>query len=796
MNINIKENETSSFTQEEKTSEITLDLFGMTCANCARRIETGLSKVPGVEEARVNFGRETAFVRFKDPIEPSELFSKVESLGYSAKWHSENNYKETEELHKKERSKLRSRFLISLLFTAPLFYSMVSHFSFLEFLPNPKLLMHPWVQFLLAFPVQFWIGFPFYKSAFRAIKNGSANMDVLVSLGTSAAFGYSFILSLLKGKQQGDILFSSLWIEGAHIHSLPPLYYETSAVLLCFILAGKWMEAEAKGKSSSAIQTLLELKPETARIKKEEIWSEIPTEYVKKGDILQVRPGEKFPVDGVVTEGFSSVDESMLTGESLPLDKKKDSQVFGGTVNGNGNLIIQAVSVGSETVLASIIKTVEEAQSSKAPIQKIADKISAVFVPAVILISLFNFLLWFFFLEAGNLGSALEKSIAILVIACPCALGLATPISILVGTGKAAGQGILFRNSEVLETAASLNLIAFDKTGTITEGNPSVTDYRFVGDGSELLSFSASAESASSHPLGKAIVSFVKAKGLPVHSPENLQTIPGLGITSQVNENDIKIGKLEFFDRKENFPKDLLEISNSWEKEGKTVVWARSENPGVVNSNGTARPSANAPGSTVNSTVDGDLGSPTWIIFSIEDTIRKNAKSALKKLDSLGIETLLLTGDHLSVAESISSKVGIKNVHASLLPKDKAEIVSDLQAEGKIVGMTGDGINDSPALAKADVGIAMGTGTGVAIETAGVVLVKGDLEKIAEAILIAKATTGNIRQNFFWALAYNTLGIPIAAAGLLAPWIAGAMMAFSSVSVVLNALRLRKKDIR
>ncbi|WP_100709030.1 heavy metal translocating P-type ATPase [Leptospira saintgironsiae] len=781
MSTEIRE-ESKTFSPEEKTSEITLDLFGMTCANCARRIETGLNKVPGVEEARVNFGRETAFVRFNESVDSTQLFSKVESLGYSAKEHSENNYKETEELHRKERSKLRSRFFISLLFASPLFYSMVSHFSFLEFLPNPKALMHPWIQFVLAFPVQFWIGFPFYKSAFRAIRNGSANMDVLVSLGTSAAFGYSFILSLLQGIQQGDLFFSSFWEEGAHIHSLPPLYYETSAVLLCFILAGKWMEAEAKGKSSSAIQTLLELKPETARIKKEEFWSEIPTEYVKKGDILQVRPGEKFPVDGIVIEGFSSVDESMLTGESLPLDKKKDSQVFGGTVNGNGNLIVQATSVGSETVLASIIKTVEEAQSSKAPIQKIADKISAVFVPAVILISVFNFLLWFFFLEAGVLGSALEKSIAILVIACPCALGLATPISILVGTGKAAGLGILFRNSEVLETTASLTLIAFDKTGTITEGNPSVTDYKFVGEESDLLSSSASAESASSHPLGKAIVSFVKSKGISILSPENLQTVPGLGITANTNQNKIKIGKLEFFEKNENLPKDLLEISNSWEKEGKTVVWTRLENKKSFNSD-------NAAGSDSNTHV----GTPTWIIFAIEDTIRQNAKSALEKLDSLGIETLLLTGDHRSVAESISSKVGIKNVHASLLPKDKAEILSDLQSKGKTVGMTGDGINDSPALAKADVGFAMGTGTGVAIETAGVVLVKGDLEKIAEAILIAKATTGNIRQNFFWALAYNTLGIPIAAAGLLAPWIAGAMMAFSSVSVVLNALRLKKR---
>ncbi|TGL63454.1 heavy metal translocating P-type ATPase [Leptospira sarikeiensis] len=749
---------------EEKVSDITLDLFGMTCANCARRIETGLNKVPGVEEARVNFARETAFVRFEHTADIPELLSKVESLGYSAKEHSEANYKETEQLHKKEREKLRTRFFISLAFALPLFYSMVSHFSFLEFLPNPKALMHPWIQFLLASPIQFWIGFPFYKSAYRAIRNGSANMDVLVALGTSAAFGYSLILSISQGLSQGDFFFVSFWAEGLHHHSIPPLYYETSAVLLCFIIAGKWMESEAKGKSSSAIQTLLELKPENARVKKENGWSEIPSEYVKKDDLLQVRPGEKFPVDAIVIEGFSSVDESMLTGESIPLDKNKDSKVFGGTVNGNGTLIIKAVSVGSDTLLSSIIRTVEEAQSSKAPIQKIADKISSIFVPVVILISIFNFLLWYLFLETGDIGSALEKSIAILVIACPCALGLATPISILVGTGKAASQGILFRNSEVLEATSNLDLIAFDKTGTITEGNPAVTDYKFMGEESDLLSASASAESGSSHPLGKAIVSFVEKKGYKIENPMNLQTVPGLGISADIKEKRIKIGKLEFFEQKENVPKDLFDISNRWENEGKTIVWARLYG----------------------------FEDPNWIIFAIEDTIRENAKSALEKLQSLGIDTLLLTGDHVSVAQSIASKVGIKNLHASLLPKDKSTILENLQKEGKKVGMTGDGINDSPALAKADVGFAMGTGTGVAIETAGVVLVKGDLEKISEAIQISRSTTRNIRQNFFWALAYNSLGIPIAAAGLLAPWIAGAMMAFSSVSVVLNALRLKR----
>ncbi|TGK01261.1 copper-translocating P-type ATPase [Leptospira langatensis] len=756
-------NQSQPIPSSEKPSEITLDLFGMTCTNCARRIETGLGKVPGVEEARVNFARETAFVRFKHDLDPKSLISRVESLGYTAAEHSQTNSKQANSLHEEERRKLRFRFFASLVFSLPLLYTMVSHFEFLSFLPNSKFLMHPWVQFLLATPVQFWIGFPFYKSAFRALKNGAANMDVLVALGTSAAYGYSLAMSIVFGMKNGDLLFSSAWEHSAH-SALPPLYYETSAVLLSFLLLGKWMESLAKGKSSSAIQALLSLKPETAWVKKDENWTELPSEYVRKGDMLQIKPGERVPVDGIVTEGFSSVNESMLTGESMPVDKKSDDTVLGGTVNGNGVLIVRATSVGSDTVLSSIIKTVEDAQASRAPIQKIADRISAFFVPAVIGISFFNFLLWFIFLEPGIIGSALEKSIAILVIACPCALGLATPISILVGTGRAASHGILFRNAEALESSSNLDVIAFDKTGTITEGNPYVTAYQTLGEEKTVLVAAASVEASSSHPLAKAIVQFVKEKGHSLQSVQDLNTEPGQGVIAKVNGSSLMIGKEEYIASKSALPEQLVSRSSSWKETGKTIVWAKL-----------------------------DQGSnPSWIIFAIEDKIKENAKSSLEKLKDLGLKTILLTGDNALVAKSVSSQVGIDAYHSSLLPKDKADIISSMQASGKKVGMVGDGLNDSPALAKADVGFGMGTGTDVAMETSGVILMKGDLEKIYDSLRIAKATTRNIRQNFFWALAYNTIGIPIAAAGLLAPWIAGAMMAFSSVSVVLNALRLKK----
>ena len=428
----------------DNKQEITLDLFGMTCANCALRIEKGLHKVTGVEDARVNFARETVYVRYDNSIKPKDLFNRVESLGYKASEHSEANAYKTEDKHKAELRKLKFRFIISAVLSIPLLYTMVSHFSILSFLPLPAIFMHPWVQFLLATPIQFWIGFPFYNGAYRALKNKAANMDVLVVTGTSAAYGYSLVMSLLQGIRQGDIFYMNIMNHIEHLgnSAFPPLYYETSAVLLTFILGGKWIETVVRGQSSSAIKALLKLKPETARVKKENNWVELPSEFLKLDDLILIKPGEKIPTDGIVVEGNSSVDESMLTGESLPVEKTLSSKLLGGTINGNGALILKAERIGSDTLLASIIKTVEDAQTSRAPLQKIADKISGVFVPIVVLLATLDFALWFLFLEPGILGAALEKAIAMLVIACPCALGLATPVSLLVGTGKAAAKGM------------------------------------------------------------------------------------------------------------------------------------------------------------------------------------------------------------------------------------------------------------------------------------------------------------------------------------------------------------------
>ncbi len=754
--------------KQEETKEITLDLFGMTCANCALRIEKGLRKVAGVEDARVNFARETAYVRFEPSIKPEDLFNKVESLGYKASEHSEANASDAEDKHKADLKSLQFRFFISALLSIPLLYTMVSHFSVLSFLPLPALLMNPWFQFLLATPVQFWIGMPFYLGAYRALKNKAANMDVLVATGTSAAYGYSLVVSILRGLEQNDPFYFGIMKHIEHLgHSaFPPLYYETSAVLLTFILGGKWIETVVRGKSSNAIKALLKLKPESARVKKENDWIEVPSEYLKVGDLILVKPGEKIPTDAIVVEGTSSVDESMLTGESLPVEKFLNNKVLGGTINGNGALTLKTERVGSETVLASIIKTVEDAQASRAPLQKIADKISGVFVPIVVLLAILDFALWYFYLEPGIVNGALGKAIAILVIACPCALGLATPVSLLVGTGKAAAKGILFRNAEALETAAFINVIAFDKTGTLTEGKPFVVNYKASVNNDILpLSRIASVEAGSEHPLAKAIVNFAKEKNIKLSSFENLQIESGGGIFALTDGYKVLVGKKSYLQKMgHSMPSDLLLTAEEWEKAGSTVVFAIAEGQET-----------------------------SYAIFAIEDKLKETTKHAIQKLKSLGIEPVLLTGDNEITARKIAKEVGIQKVFASLLPEDKSKSIASLKAEGKKVAMAGDGINDAPALASADIGIAMGTGTDVAIETAGVVLVKGDLLRLIDVILISRSTVRNIRQNFFWALCYNAIGIPIAGIGLLAPWISGAAMAFSSISVVLNALSLNWK---
>ncbi|MCE9598770.1 MAG: heavy metal translocating P-type ATPase [Spirochaetia bacterium] len=725
--------------------EITLDLFGMTCANCAMRIERGLSTAPGVEEARVNFATETAFVRFGDGVNPQDLLTRVESLGYKASEKTADR-RASDARHTQDAVNLRNRFLVSALLSLPLLYTMVAHFKLTSFLPMPQWIMNPWVQLAFATPVQFWIGFPFYRGSFRALKNGAANMDVLVALGTSAAYGYS-LFAVIVGNTSS-------------------LYFETSAVLITFLLGGKWMEILARGRSSEAIRALLSLVPDTARIKRDSQWIEIPAEFVKSGDILLVHPGEKIPTDATVTEGSSAIDESMLTGESLPVEKVAQSKVFGGTLNGNGALQLKATMVGSKTVLASIIRIVEDAQASRAPLQKIADRISGIFVPTVIGIAAITFLVWYFL--DGNVAHAIENGIAVLVIACPCALGLATPVSLLVGTGRAAGMGILFRNAEALEKAATLDRIAFDKTGTLTTGKPAVKEIHTSGDnGDRLLGLLASAENSSEHPLARAIVQEAKRRGTDLVSAREVQSEPGGGIRARVSESIVMAGRLSFIVTSGlKPPAELVQIAERLEDQGQSVVWgvALEENE-------------------------------SWIVLGLADEIRSTSREAMGRLAQLGLEPVLLTGDNATVARQVAEATGIKSVFASLSPAEKSEKVSAMIKDGFRVGMTGDGINDAPALARSTVGFAMGQGTDIAIQTADVVLVKGDLNRLCDAIGLSRATVRNIRQNLFWALMYNALGIPVAAAGLLAPWIAGAAMALSSVSVVANALRLKRMRI-
>jgi Cu+-exporting ATPase len=724
--------------------EFTMDLFGMTCANCGLRIEKGLANLEGVNEVRVNFARESVFLKTNEDVTEKDIIDQVNSLGYKASMHNPNQFSETEEKHKTYVRYLKIRFFLSALFSLPLIYGMVMHFRFLNFLPMPHILMERWVQALFATPIQFVIGFPFYLSAYRALRNKTANMDVLVVLGTTAAYGYSLV-----GKD---------------------LYFETSAILITFILLGKWIEHIAKGKSSDGINALIKLRPETALVKNKDSWSVVPTEFLKVGDVIQVKAGEKFPVDGKIEEGESFADESMLTGESLPVDKKKGDLVLSGTINGSGTLLFRATRVGSQTTLSSIIKSVEDSLGTKAPLQRIADEISSYFVPVVVLISIFDFFVWYFLINPYIITSALETSIAILVIACPCALGLATPISLLVGTGRAAKKGILFRSADALESIAKVNLIAFDKTGTLTSGKPSVVDIAKDSQLSDedfltILQNIISIENSSDHPLAKAIVSYGKDNKIQTAGTTLTTSIIGGGIKTSIDGSYYFIGKQSLIESSGIVIGEfLLTTVSTWNKIGITPVFAGIQ--GKIN---------------------------TVLAFGIEDTVRPEAKTAIKELRSIGVEPMLLTGDTPSTAEKIAKEVDITNFHSSLLPTDKSNILKSFMSSTVYTAMVGDGINDAPALATANVGIAMGTGSDVAIHTADVILVKGDIRRIVDMIRIGKDTVTNIRQNFIWALGYNLIGIPIAASGLLAPWVSGAAMAFSSVSVVANALRMNFK---
>ncbi|WP_068620277.1 heavy metal translocating P-type ATPase [Paenibacillus tuaregi] len=728
---------------------VDFQITGMTCAACATRIEKGLSKMSGVKRASVNLALETAQVEFSPgEVSVQDLINKVEKIGYNASLKTEK--KDEGDHRQKEIVRQKRKLIASAILSFPLLWAMVSHFSFTSFIWLPELFMNPWFQLVLAAPVQFIIGAQFYKGAYKALRNGSANMDVLVALGTSAAFFYSLYLSI-----------QSL---NAHGHSEVQLYYETSSVLITLILLGKLFEALAKGRSSEAIKTLMGLQAKTALVVRGEQELSVPIEEVVVGDIVIVKPGEKVPVDGVVTEGVSSVDESMLTGESLPVEKRADSPVFGATINKNGVLRVRATKVGRETALSQIIRVVEEAQGSKAPIQRVADVISGIFVPIVVGIAVVTFLVWYFAVEPGNFSSALEKAIAVLVIACPCALGLATPTSIMAGSGRAAELGILFKGGEHLEATHQIQTIVLDKTGTVTKGTPELTDVivaagRYTGQ--QLLPWVGAAEKNSEHPLAEAIVQGIRAKGIELPAAEEFEAIPGYGIRAVVQGQELLIGTRKLLAKYDIAAQMAYEEMSRLEAAGKTamLVAVNGEYAGIV---------------------------------AVADTIKETSKEAVARMKALGLEVVMITGDNERTAQAIAAQVGIDRVLAEVLPEGKAAEVKALQESGRKVAMVGDGINDAPALATADIGMAIGTGTDVAMEAADVTLMRGDLNSIPDAVYMSKKTMLNIKQNLFWALAYNVIGIPVAALGFLAPWLAGAAMALSSVSVVLNALRLQK----
>ena len=730
---------------EEK---VEFDVVGMTCSACANRIEKRLNKIDGVDQANVNFALETVTVSYnQSETDPDEMKTIIKKMGYELK--EKENQAEKIDHKAAEIKKMQRKFILSAVLTLPLLWTMVAHFEILSFLYLPDILMNPWIQLILATPVQFLIGAQFYKGAYTALRNKSANMDVLVSLGTSAAYFYSLFLAIE-------------WQMSGQSHETE-LYFEAAAVIITLILLGKLFEVRAKGKTSAAIQKLLGLQAKTARVLRDGNEVEIAIEEVVVGDAVIVKPGEKIPVDGEIISGESAIDESMITGESIPVDKKVGDTVIGATINKNGSLQMKATKVGKDSALSQIVKVVEEAQGSKAEIQRLADRISGVFVPIVVGIAVLTFIVWITVVEPGDFRAAIIPTISILVIACPCALGLATPTSIMAGSGRAAELGLLFKGGEHLENTRSIQTVVLDKTGTVTKGEPSLTDLEVFGDFSEneVLQLVASAENQSEHPLAQAIVAGAKAEGVKLVEVQSFEALPGYGIQAQIEGKEIIVGTRKLMRSRKIDLVTSESIMEKLEVEGKTAMLLA---------------------------IDQQLAG----VIAVADTVKETSKEAIKRMKDLGLEVVMLTGDNQQTAEAIGKQVGISHVIAEVLPEEKSKQIQQLQQSGKKVAMVGDGINDAPALAVADIGMAVGTGTDIAIEAADVTLMRGDLNSVADAFIMSHKTMRNIKQNLFFAFFYNTIGIPVAALGLLAPWVAGAAMAFSSVSVVLNALRLQR----
>ncbi|MDD3698727.1 MAG: heavy metal translocating P-type ATPase [Atribacterota bacterium] len=730
-------NEISKIGYEVPEEEIELLIEGMSCASCATRIEKKLNTLAGVKKAAVNLASNKAYIQFVPGIiNQAEIEEAIESLGYGVQTTSRVLSEKRKGRKQNRENWQKIRFFVALFLSLPLFYMMVANWT-----GKGQFIIDPWIQLLLATPVQFFSGWPFYRGAYYSLKSGSASMDVLVALGTSVAYFYSLI-SLVAG-----------W---------GVFYFESSAMLITIILLGKLLEERAKWKASEAVEKLVKLQPQTAHVLQNGIEKDIPAERIKVGDMVVVKPGECIPVDGVIVEGSSTVDESLLTGESMPVEKHPGCEVIGGSINQEGSFIFRATKVGADMALARIIKMVEEAQSSKAPLERLADRVSAIFVPTIIVLSVITFLGWY--IEGAGFADSLMHMVTVLVVACPCALGLATPTAVMVGIGLGAEKGIFFRGGEYLEGIEKVDTVLLDKTGTITWGTPSVDDF-FVPssfDINETWAIISSGEKWSEHPLGQAIAKYGEKLDIsPNGKIKNFNALPGKGVRFQYQDEVWYIGKEELLEPQGIDLMEVAEYKSRWEREGKTVVVAAS-------------------------------GGKVRAIIALTDTIKDEARKVISELKQMGLEVVMVTGDQEVVAQAIAQKAGIDKVFSGVMPDEKVEIVKKLKEEGRTVAMVGDGINDAPALAQADVGIAIGTGTDIAIESADVILMNGELKSLLSALRLSRFTRRKIKQNLIWAFIYNLVTVPLAMFGIFTPIMGGVAMALSSTSVVANSLLLKR----
>ncbi|MBS7817374.1 heavy metal translocating P-type ATPase [Wohlfahrtiimonas chitiniclastica] len=731
-------------TANESIHQVTFAITGMTCTNCSGRIEKILNKKAGIHHAYVNFASEKAMVAF-DPtlISPKEIGTFIENAGFGAIVDLKENHAEVEAMHQASLNQLKRELIISALLSAPMVIGMIA-MMFNHHAPWVSFVHNPWVQLILTTPIQFFIGARFYKGAYESLVNGSATMDVLVATGTTSAY----LLSVYNG------------FFGNANH----LYFEASAVVITLILMGKYLENIAKSKTNSALKKLLDLQPKTALLLIDGQTKEVPIELIKVNDQILIQPGRNIPADGVVIAGQSAIDESMLTGESLPVDKVIGSPLYSGTINRTGTLTAQVTKPSGDSTLARIIALVEAAQGSRAPIQKLADRISAIFVPVVVTIALIALLITW--LITKDISTAIIHAVSVLVIACPCALGLATPTAIMVGTGVGARHGILIKNGEALETAAHVNAVVLDKTGTLTEGKPVVISFKdFTSDGSA-LQILAALEALSEHPLATAMVNYAKAQGIDPVNVSAFESLTGFGLTGIIDGTRYYVGAKRLMTQQRIDVSEHIDAITALEHQGKTVMMLSSETTLLA-------------------------------IIAVADALKATTPDAIARLQSRGIAVYMMTGDNARTARYIGAKIQLDEAHifAEVLPEDKANYVKKLQDQGLTVAMIGDGMNDAPALAQADIGIAMGTGTDIAMESADITIMNGDLTNIDRTLQLSQATMHKIRQNLFWAFLYNTIGIPFAAFGLLTPIIAGAAMAMSSVCVLTNSLLLNRKKL-